>query len=64
MMKPIGTACEEKRKTRTVSTFLKKTYELLNVPFKPSRTANMMTQFDGLPQGSALLSQAKNSSQK
>ena len=30
-MKPVMLGSEDKRKARTVSTFLKKTYELLNV---------------------------------
>ena len=64
MMKPIGAACEEKRKSRTVSTFLKKTYELLNVPFHPSRTASIKILFDGPHPGSALSSQTKNYLQK
>ena len=59
MMKPIGAACEEKRKNRTVSTFLKKTYELLNVRFSLLRTASTRTRSGGLPRGSALLSQMR-----
>jgi len=63
-MKSLVCPSEEKRKSRTVSTFLKKTYELLNVLLSVSRIASTAIASDGPLQESALSSSTRRPSQR
>ncbi len=59
-MKTQTSNCEDKRKSRTVSTFLKKTYELLNVLTNLCRTTKTTIRSDGHHQGLGSLLWTRN----